>query len=137
MGVPKVGYPPLGYPPGQVRLGVGVPEVYPQVPPIRVPPSWLDLAGIPPHWDTHPARSDGGHPRWGYPMWDTPIRVPPRPGLTGGTQGTPLRTTPHGWLDLAGVPPPRRCGLTNKVKLLPSLSYYVRGRQLVNDHGLS
>ena len=88
------------------------------------------------------ARSDGGggYPRWGTPCWGTP-----RPGLMGGTQGGvppvgippsqvrqwgggyPRWGTPPGWLDLAGVAP-GRCVLTNKVKLLPSLSYYVRGQ---------
>ena len=46
-------------------------------------------------------------------------------GVPPPCQGTPR-------LDLAWVPPqldlPPRCGLTNKVKLLPPVSYYIRGR---------
>ena len=47
-----------------------------------------------------PARSDGGYPRWGTP--------------------------PAGWTWLGYPPPPQVW--TDKVKLLPPVSYYVRGR---------
>ena len=118
------GTPPLGYPP-----------------PARSDGGRGYLRWVPPGLGTPPARSDWG----GYLRWGTPIGVPPWPCLmgVGGLPevgyppgqvwwGEDLRWgTPPGWLDLAGVPPPpppRRCGMTNKVKLLPSLSYYVRGR---------
>ena len=124
----KVGYPP--------------PSGYPH-------PGLMGVPGVPPCWGTPLSRSDGGY--LGYP----PVRVPPHPGLTGGYpwyppsghppvgvppcqgtlphQGTPpgwtwFRYPPPGWTWLGYPPPPPRCGLTNKVKLLPPLSYYVRGR---------
>ena len=106
----EVGYPPVGVPP-PAKSDRGVPEV-------GYPPSGYPLA-----------RSGGGYLRWGTPCqgtpparWGTPpsqvwwgvpkVGYPP-PQLAGPGRGTP---------------PPCRCGLTNKVKLLPSLSYYVRGR---------
>ena len=111
-GVPEVGYPCQGTPPSPGLMGV--PEVeyppsgYPSiqvwwgVPPGQVWPGGYPRWGTLPPLGYPPARSDGGYPRW----------------------GTPPRLAGSGW----DTPPPHRCGLTNKVKLLPSLSYYVRGR---------
>ena len=72
----------------------------------------------PPQQGYPPARSDRGYLRWGTPpgqVWWGYLRW-----------GIPSRGTPPepGW----GTPPPLSCGLTNKVKLLPPVSYYVRGR---------
>ena len=88
----------------------------------------------------------------GYPI--------PGPGLDGGTppsehgpgQGTspvwiqlgyppsgPGRGTPRD-MDLAGVPPPPRCGLTHKLKILPSLILWMqsvrRKYSFVNTRGI-
>ena len=104
----KVGYPPhQGTPPSQVRQG----GIRCGVPPVRVPSGQAQQGG-----------TQGGVP----PCQGTPHS---RPDPMGEPKvGTPLLGYPPGWMDLAGFPfPPRRCGLTNKVKLLPSLSYYVRG----------
>ena len=96
-----------------------------------------------------PARVPPGQVRWGYLRQGTPGQAQqgvPEVGMPWQVcQGVPKvgylpsrGTPPPTWLDLAGVPP-RRCGLTtNKVKLLPPVSYYLRGRQLwwtgVNDY---
>ena len=80
----------------------------------------------------------GGIPCWGYPLsrcgvtpagsyslprWGLPlpqVRVPPAWIWEGSTPCLNLgRGTPISWM---GVPsPPSRCGLTHKVKILPSL----------------
>ena len=136
-GVPEVGYPPVGVPPvrsngGYLRYGTpcqgtpwpaliggylrwGTPLLgYPQarsnggtqggVPPVRVPP----------------IRSKGGYLRW----------CTPQPGATGGPKVgyPPIGIHPSPWLAGPGRGTPRRCGLTNKVKLLPPVSYYICGR---------
>ena len=101
----SVGYPPIRVPPWPGLTG-GVPEV--GYPPLGYPPVQVQLGGYL-RWGTppseYPPRSDQGvYLRWGTPHWGTPLAGP---GL-----GTP----------------PLRCGLTNKVKLLPPVWYYVRGR---------
>ena len=117
--LPEVGYPPPAgvTPPPRPRL-IGEDT----------------QGGVPP-----PARSDRGTPSRGTPQQEYQQGYPLlgySPGLMGRT---PLTGVPPSWtwlgylpppnLDLAGIPPPpHRCGLTNKVKLLPPVSYYVRGR---------
>ena len=104
--------------------------------PNRVLPPRPDLArgGIP-YLGTPPA---------GYPLGRVPPQAGYPPGRVPPQQGTPQQGTPQ--LDLAGYPPvcpmafwemlqsimgygyPPRCGLTNKVKLLPSRhTMYVGG----------
>ena len=122
--------------------GGGIPWV---PPPSR--PGWGGTLGIPPPsrpgWGTPhhpdltgvpPIQTWPGYPPPSRPDWGTP---PSRPG-----RGTPhhpdlarvplhhpdlTRVSPH-HSDMAGVPlpPPSRCGLTHKVKILPSLILRMR-----------
>ena len=81
-----------------------------------------------------PDRSDGGT-QGGVPP--PPIGIPPSGYPTSQVDGRRVPKVgsspseyPPPWL--AGPdPPPRRCGLTNKVKLLPPVSYYVT-RSVIN-----
>ena len=111
-GVPQVGAPPgwgtpiltwMGYP-GQVPPGWGTPS-WPEGTLGRCP-----LAGVPPH----PDLASGGYPRQAPPL----AGVPPILTWLGDTLGR---------CPLAGVPHPSQVW-TDKVKLLPPVSYYVRGR---------
>ena len=92
---------------------------WPGYPPAGYPPQGTPPAGYPPSQGTPPARV----PPWpGYPPWGgTPLaRVPP---LAGPGRIPPC--CPMAFWEMLqsimgyGYPPPR-CGLTNKVKLLPS-----------------
>ena len=130
--------------PGQVRWKGGVPEV-------EYPPARSDWGGgVYLRWGTPrsgypPPGLTGGYSRWGTPQpgypwpgpirgvylrWGTPCQVTPWPGLMGGVPevGYPNQVHPPPDGPGRGTPPHPRCGLTNKVKLLPPISYYVRGR---------
>ena len=129
--VPHLGYPP---PPSQVQRGVGG---TPQPGLMGVPPDQVQwgVGGTP--WQASgytPGQVQWGIPKVGYPLgrgtpgqvwWGVPLQqgVPP----SQVWQGVPkVGYPPAGWT-WPGYPP-CRCGLTNKVKLLPPISYYVRGR---------
>ena len=126
----EVGYPPSGYPQPGLTGGIwgGVPPF--GYPPSQGTPTRSDQGGtwggVPPCQGT-PCQVWQGVPKVGYP----PVGVPPCQVRWGVPEvGYPPHWGTHplaGWT-WPGYPLPRRCGLTNKVKLLPSLSYYVRGR---------
>ena len=119
------GYPPLsmsdvggtlrwGTPPMQGTLQAGH---WGKIPFFQARSDGGTQGGVPPHWGTSPARSDGGYPKSilvGIPH-PGPTGVPevgytPRSNGGGPTRGGVSFTFPHYfipvWLDLAGVPPP-------------------------------
>ena len=128
--LPEVGYP-LARSNGEGTQGGVPPLAYPcQVPP-QPGLTWGTRGGVPPsgspHRGTSLPRSDRGT-QGGV----SPVRYPslPQPGLMGVPEvGYPSQVQQP--LDLARVPPPRRCGLTIKVKLLPpSRTTYAVGKNI-------
>ena len=127
------------YRPRRIKYSICYPVLGGVPPPVGVPPRpGLTPWGTPQPGLTRRVPEVGfphqGTPCWGTPSWGTPhFGVPPSgyplvvpPGQVW--RGVPEVGCPHWGTPHRGNPPPLKCGLTNKVKLLPSLSYYVRGR---------